>query len=324
MPRPLRLEYENAWYHVMNRGASRKNIFKTDQHRHFFLDALSEASTLFGAEIHAYCLMGNHYHLLIKTPRGNLSRIMRHVNGVYTQRYNRDTGCDGALFRGRYKAILVEGDEYLLQVSRYIHLNPSTARMSRAFQDYPWSSYRHYLKTAHKPGWLYTQPLLAALNSQESAHAYKKFVMAGLDEDTKNFYAKKNCPVIFGSRERVKALLTALSEKKIRSAGTDYNNIKILPTFDQVNQACATYSGVPLQKVVRISRRRGQENLPRMLGIYGCRMWASGRLKDIATLFGCRSFAAVSNAVKRVAERMDTDNAFRRTVGEVRKKVSDN
>src|ERR1700722_14362351 len=101
MPRPLRLEYEDAWYHVMNRGAGRKDIFKTDEHRNIFLDLLGQANKLFGAEFHAYCLMDNHYHLLIKTPRANLSRIMRHINGIYTQKFNQLLSRDGQLFRGR-------------------------------------------------------------------------------------------------------------------------------------------------------------------------------------------------------------------------------
>jgi putative transposase len=131
MPRPLRLEYENAWYHVMNRGAARQDIYKNDQHRLLFLNLLKEASLYYNIEIHAYCLMDNHYHLLIHTPRGNLSQAMRHINGLYTQVFNRSEKIDGSLFRGRYKAILVEEDSYLLQVSRYIHLNPVTAGLTQ-------------------------------------------------------------------------------------------------------------------------------------------------------------------------------------------------
>lgn len=98
------------------------------QHRTLFLEILSSATELFDIEIHAYCLMDNHHHLLIKTPRGNLSKAMRHINGLYTQRYNRLIKKDGPLFRGRYKALIVEKDAYLLQVSRYIHLNPVVAK----------------------------------------------------------------------------------------------------------------------------------------------------------------------------------------------------
>ena len=124
MPRPARIEYENAFYHVMNRGRGRKTIFKEKEHYLAFLETVEEASNRFQSIVHAYCLMGNHYHLLIETPLANLGRVMRHINGVYTQRYNRLKKTDGPLFRGRYKAILVDRDAYLLQLTRYIHRNP--------------------------------------------------------------------------------------------------------------------------------------------------------------------------------------------------------
>jgi len=124
MARPIRIEYENAYYHVMNRGRGHQAIFKNDHYYHAFIDTLSEASERFDLVVHGYCLMGNHYHLLLQTPHANLGRVMRHINGVYTQRYNRLKKTDGPLFRGRYKAILIEEDAYLLRLSRYIHRNP--------------------------------------------------------------------------------------------------------------------------------------------------------------------------------------------------------
>ena len=128
MSRPLRIQYEGAWYHVMNRGSNRQLIFTRDEHRLIFLQLLEEIVVKYKLEIHAFCLMGNHYHLLVNTPFANLSRVMRHLNGVYTQKFNLLEQRDGPLFRGRYKAILVENEDYLLQVSRYIHLNPVSVR----------------------------------------------------------------------------------------------------------------------------------------------------------------------------------------------------
>lgn len=141
MSRPQRIIYENAYYHIMNRGAGRRKIFNERVDREIFLQTLGEACQQFCIEVHAYCLMGNHYHLLIKTPQANLSRAMRHINGVYTQRYNRMNKTDSALFRGRYKAILVDSDAYLLHLSKYIHLNPLSARMVDSLEQYEWSSY---------------------------------------------------------------------------------------------------------------------------------------------------------------------------------------
>ncbi len=124
MPRPLRIEYPGAVYHLMNRGSARQKVFLGSADYREFLKTLSEAHDLWEIEVLAYCLMPNHYHLCLRTPRGNLSRVMRHIDGLYTQRFNRGHRRDGSLFRGRYKAILVDADEYLLAVVRYVHLNP--------------------------------------------------------------------------------------------------------------------------------------------------------------------------------------------------------
>jgi len=125
----------------MNRGAGHRNIFINKHHRQIFLEIIKEAIDQFEVEAHAYCLMNNHYHFLIKTPQANLGRAMRHINGVYTQRFNKDQKTDGSLFRGRYKALIIEKEAYLLQVSRYIHLNPIEAKITKSLSDYSWSSY---------------------------------------------------------------------------------------------------------------------------------------------------------------------------------------
>ncbi len=127
MARPLRIEFPGAWYHVMNRGAGRHWIYKYDKHYHYFLSLLADVTERYRVEVHAYCLMSNHYHLMLHNPDGNLQRIMRHINGVYTQYFNRTERTDGALFRGRYKAILVDAETYWLALSRYIHRNPLEA-----------------------------------------------------------------------------------------------------------------------------------------------------------------------------------------------------
>jgi len=156
MPRPHRIEYHDAYYHVMNRGRGYQRIFHTPPYYNAFLTTLADAHERFGVMIHGYCLMGNHYHLLLQTPHGNLGRAMRHINGVYTQRYNRLKQTDGPLFRGRYKAILVDEDNYLLQLSRYIHRNPVETKppLVKSLDTYPWSSYPAYINhTKGPPGY---------------------------------------------------------------------------------------------------------------------------------------------------------------------------
>ena len=142
MARPLRIEFEGALYHVTARGNAGEKIFVDDSDRTLFLDVLAEVVDRFGWVCHAYCLMPNHYHLLIETPRANLSRGMRHLNGVYTQSFNRTHKRTGHIFQGRFKAILVEKESHLLEVARYIVLNPVRAKMVRHPREWKWSSYR--------------------------------------------------------------------------------------------------------------------------------------------------------------------------------------
>jgi len=142
MARPLRVQYEGAVYHVTSRGNAREKIFLTDDDRRRFLNVLDDVVSRYGWICHAYCLMSNHYHLLIETPAANLSRGMQFLNGVYTQSFNRHHKRVGHLLQGRFKAILVEKETHLLELARYVVLNPVRAKMVRSARDWPWSSYR--------------------------------------------------------------------------------------------------------------------------------------------------------------------------------------
>ena len=135
----------------MNRGQSRRNIFIEDQGRQTFLDLLADITRLWKVKIHAYCLMDNHYHLLLSTPTGVLSRAMRHLDGIHTQKFNRVHHRDGPLFRGRYKAILIDAEEYFLSVVRYIHKKPLGAHAVSDIDLYRWSSYWGYVNKKQCP-----------------------------------------------------------------------------------------------------------------------------------------------------------------------------
>ena len=144
MPRTQRLEYADAFYHVMNSGKGRQIVFHDAKYFKALLLTIQEAHERFESVYHTYCLMGNYYHLLLQTPRANLSRIKRNINGVCIQRYNRLRKTDGPLFRGRFKAIVVDADVYILPVSRYIHRNPieTNTPLLKRLEHYKWSSYR--------------------------------------------------------------------------------------------------------------------------------------------------------------------------------------
>jgi REP element-mobilizing transposase RayT len=154
MGRSLRIEYPCAYYHVTSRGNERNNIFKNQRDRVKFLSYLESSVIRYGAVIHTYCLMHNHYHLLLETPLGNLSQIMQHVNGAYTNYFNTKHKRSGHLFQGRFNAILIEADAYLRELSRYIHLNPVRAGIITRPEDYRWSSYADYIDARKKSEWL--------------------------------------------------------------------------------------------------------------------------------------------------------------------------
>ena len=157
MARPLRLEFPNALYHITSRGDRREDIYEDDEDRIKFLTLLGKVVTDFNWLCHGYCLMSNHYHLIIETLDSNLTKGMRQLNGVYTQTTNRRHKRTGHLFQGRYKAILVDKESYLLELTRYVVLNPVRAKgMVRSIEDWPWSSYLSMINKVSAENWLTT------------------------------------------------------------------------------------------------------------------------------------------------------------------------
>ena len=181
MARPLRLEFAGALYHVTSRGDQRENIYESESDRKLFLVTLGKVCDRFNWRCHAYCLMNNHYHLLIETPEANLSKGMRQLNGVYTQSFNRVHNRVGHVFQGRYTGIFVEKQSYLLELARYIVRNPVRVGMVSSPQEWPWSSYRATTGQVSSPPWLTTEWLLASFGQRKSKaiERYKQFVAEG-------------------------------------------------------------------------------------------------------------------------------------------------
>jgi putative transposase len=181
MARPLRIELPGGIYHVTARGDRREDIYLNDDDRLTWLEVFANVCARFNWRCHAYCLMSNHYHVVIETPEPNLAEGMRQLNGVYTQRFNRRHGRVGHVYQGRYKAILVEKDSYLLELSRYVVLNPVRAHMVKAVQDWSWSSYHATVGTHPRPSWLQIDWLLSQFASEltRAQLAYADFVRAG-------------------------------------------------------------------------------------------------------------------------------------------------
>jgi REP element-mobilizing transposase RayT len=181
MARPLRIEYAGALYHVTSRGDRREDIYLDDADRLMFLEVLAEVCGRFQWVCHAYCLMSNHYHLLIETRESTLGQGMRQLNGVFTQRSNRRHHREGHVFQGRYKAILVQKEAYLLELARYVVLNPVRAGIVRSAREWPWSSYRATAGWSEVPRVLTVDWLLSAFGTRRKTamQAYRRFVSEG-------------------------------------------------------------------------------------------------------------------------------------------------
>lgn len=300
MPRPQRIQYENAFYHVMNRGRGRQTIFHDEGYYRAFLKTLEEAYKRFDAVFHAYCLMGNHYHLLIETPRANLDRIMRHINGVYTQHYNRLRKADGPLFRGRYRAILAEKDAYLLQLTRYIHRNPVETKRPQVddLADYPWSSYPAYINRARAEHWLQREYTYQLLGQRQKYVGYKSYVELGIDEELKRLYSRKNTMSVLGDR----TFRMAIAEDR-EHLGVNAELSKILserPSGNDIVAAVAKVFKVTEGEIVERRKGRQRANLPRKVAIYCCQRYGDMTLKSIAEQFGLAAESSVSPAVRDV------------------------
>lgn len=212
MARPLRIEFAGALYHITSRGNARADIYFDDADRRQFLSLLDDTCAEFHWLCHAYCLMSNHYHLLVETGRPTLSSGMRFLNGTYTQRFNKRHQRVGHLLQGRFKAILVDSDPYLLELARYIVLNPVRAGIVHSAEQWPWSSYRATVGLYVPERCLTTDTILARFSDSrvQAEAAYRRFVAAGLRQHSPMKNLKNQ--VYLGSDAFVSA-----SQEKIRT-----------------------------------------------------------------------------------------------------------
>jgi REP-associated tyrosine transposase len=319
MSRPLRIEYPGAWYHVMNRGRWGEEAFFSDLDHEAFVKVLRETSELWNMRVSAYCLMPNNYDLLVQTPDGNLSRCMRHVNGVYTQRFNRCHKKEGQLFRGRYKAVLVEGDSHLLEVLRYIHRNPLKAGIVKTLDNYPWSSHQGYLSGAKKWSWLEKDILLTQLSRVKSKQksTYLDFVSLENSQEIESFYSLKNMPSILGGtsfKEHIKEKFYELTNIPEISGAKN-----LAQDAEKVIFCVCEYYRVSRSDL--LISRRGTENLPRDIAIYLVRQLCRLTLPCVGEEFGINNYSTVSSVVQRVKLRLEKDKYLQREVDDVRKKV---
>lgn len=307
MARPLRIFYEGAFYHITARGNDRKNIFLSRKDYEKFLSYVTDALHKFGMVLHAFVLMTNHYHLIVESPKANLSSFMHALNSAYTTYFNIKRGRSGHLFQGRYKAFVIDKDHYLLELSRYIHLNPIRAGMAERPEDYPYSSLRPYLFPKEES--IVFRDLIWDMISKERKKApqrYREFVASALLEKPRNPFEKVYGGAILGETAFIKEVLQRLNDQDLGSKETSHRralgsrNLDI----DEIVQLLSKHFRVPKEKVVTSSPYKGY-------AVYLARRHTPFSNSEIGGYFGGISYSAVTKIGTRLKERMEEDRELR-------------
>jgi len=305
MARPLRIEFEGAFYHVTSRGDEKKDIYKSVSDRERFLEYLHSAKERYGAVIHGFCLMSSHYHLMVGTPRGNLSQVMRHINGAYTTYYNVKRQRAGHLFQGRYKAILVEADEYALELSRYMHLNPVRAGMIDRPENYCWSSYSSYIGKTHPPPWLTRELVLGFFgkSSLTSQKQYQHFVEDLIGKEYTSPLSKVVASTILGRPKFVEQIMEDYLE--------DETNRPDVPAVRGLNRRFRI-EGI----IYHTTEMFPDPIIARRVAIHLAHEYSGATLKEIGSHFELAE-SGVSKVSARLKKQLEAESQLREKVARV-------
>jgi putative transposase len=307
MARPLRITYPGAFYHVTSRGNEKKDVFKSRKDREKFLEYLTSATERYGAVIHVYCLMDSHYHLLLETPACNLSQIMQHINGAYTTYFNVKRKRVGHLFQGRFKAILVDADEYATELSRYIHLNPVRAGIAGKPEDYPWSSYRSYIGQSVGSEWLKRDFVLGyfgktAANAMKS---YRTFVEELLGEEYESPLKNTYGTAILGTNGFIETITEA--HLKTKEADRELPALRQFVTRPSLEEILAA-----VKMIIEID-----EKLARQACMYLCHRYSGEKLRTIGELFNVKE-SAITEASRLFPLKMKKDKSLNGIMDKIR------
>jgi REP element-mobilizing transposase RayT len=313
MARPLRIQYPHAVYHVTARGNERNAIVRDDIDRDRFVQTVAEMVEHYRVVCHAWVLMDNHYHLLIETPDPNLSRAIRHLNGVYTQAFNRRHHRVGHLFQGRFKAILVDKETYLLELCRYVVLNPVRAGMVKHPHTWRWSSYRGTVGTAPSPSWLSVDWLLGQMADQQhrAREVYRRFVNEGIKRP-ESPWTKLSGQIYLGSEAFLKKVQTRLEARKDSEVPRVHRH-PVIPKLEDLLDWVGRAYGEKVEEMVKSTRRPGEA---RQVAIYLARRVAGLDLRRIAKSFGM-GYTGVSRRVGKIARRIEKDKSLSKRVSEI-------
>ena len=312
MSRPLRISFNNAVYHITARGNRKEKIFYSDDDKRIFLQKMDQTFLKYSFLCYAYCLMDNHYHLFIKTFRGNISQGMHYLNASYANYFTAKYKINGPLFQGRYKSLLVDEDNYALTLSTYIHLNPIRAGIAKNLDEYIWSSLLDYLgKRKKELNKLNTQFILTQLdkNLNQSRVKYKRYILENL---TMDFPAKDIYRGIALGKEsfikRIESKIMSVGEKREIQTTKYFNSYSPDEIIQKVSQAFNLTRGEVLK------RQRG--NLFRQITLYLVKRYSSLPLKEIGKIFNM-DYTAVSQATIRFEDKIRKDNKKRIMVNSI-------
>jgi REP element-mobilizing transposase RayT len=319
MARALRIEYEDAVYHVTARGNERNRIFFTKNDYEKFLNYIREAKKKYGILVHSYVLMSNHYHLIIETPNANLSKAMQYINGSYTTYVNIKKKRSGHLFQGRYKAIIVDVDNYLLELSRYIHLNPVRAKMVEKPEEYQYSSYRAYINGKQEQ--TLTKELIMGMittHKKESPKRYKAFVESAINTESDSPLKETYGGIILGKTGFIKETLKRLKKEHLQEE--EIANRRELRTIYGVEEIIDMVSNHFHIKKDEITENNKPEQ--RKITLYLIKKHTGATNKAIGEVFGGISYSAVSKQYQRFTNELEGDRKLRRKVDWIERGMS--
>jgi REP element-mobilizing transposase RayT len=328
MARPLRIQFENAYYHVTCRGNARQEIFLDDSDRSAFIDLLERSSDIYQTEILAYVLMSNHFHLLVKTPLANLQEFMRHFNISYTSRYNWKHDRTGHLYQGRYKSFLVDADNYLQEISRYIHLNPMRVKRRsgmtlgekrKYLRNYCWSSYGRYILQIRRRDFLHVQEVLAYFggDTARGRKKYEDFVMEGVSRDIANPLEKGVGHGIVGANE----FIEKIRGQYIRSAAESRELPAVKKILAQVEPERIIRLIGEIFKVKREELlKRGYKGVARGVLVEMLYRYGGMKQREIGELMGI-DYSAVSVIRKRLWALQEKDRKLRMNIERVKREL---
>lgn len=301
MARSLRIKYPGAFYHVIQRGIERKNILISDSDKEKFLFYLDSVHTRYGAIIHSYVLMGNHYHIILETPRSNLSKIMHCLDTSYATYFNTKRKRIGPLYQGRFKAILVQQDEYLHYLSRYIHLNPVRTNIIEDPIEYHWSSYKYFISKDKPPKWLNTNFVLSMFGNNviKAKDLYKQFVLDGIGQEKDIIKENTKKGFILGSED----FLESVKERFIDNV-RENPEIPILKELKHKKEPTMEHLKHIVEEKISNNKR-----LQRKLSIYLSRKYTQKKLNEIAAFYGKIKDTGVSQVfIRTEKERKENKN----------------